>query len=102
VYPFPPNLNVDVESIETAAEGLLEAAVQIGAGNSDASQASLIRQHYCTIRMEDISRLITEEELLNDPLVDFWMRWCVTMSLLYRHQSSNCVSSEMFTFLSIG
>lgn len=81
VYPF----NGNDDAIENAAKGLKEAKIQIGKENVVAVQAEVnneasdaqdksVRGHYLTIRDEDRHRL-TNDEFLNDTLVDFWMQW---------------------------
>jgi len=119
VYPFTSDMN----SLEDAALGLMEASGahphshievddqqsvsdsikktgsnELAASTVDISKKIRGRNHYLTIRKEDLDRL-EPEEFLNDTIIDFWMRWIWRKEI---HDSESVVHffiSHFFTAL---
>jgi Ulp1 family protease len=79
-YPF----DVDEELLRKASRGLLELGgdslgvvpILDNQPDEDVTRVTRIplRTHYVIIRENDYKRL-SPGQLLNDALVDFWMRW---------------------------
>ena len=78
VYPF----GVDEAILREAASGLKELRgdlLRVGSHSTESTtdtmqDDSIRRTNYITIREDDMERL-GPGKLLNDTLVDFWMRW---------------------------